>query len=111
VRKQYCKYVQCGLQEAVDSRELSDAMRDRILTFYRHKYKGGQSWHHDSILRELPYDMQVQNTAMVHPVPTAVWQNNTYDMKLNMQAVMHALLCRGQSLPVSFTTAIILPSG
>ena len=47
-------------QDAIDEQYVSDNMRHRIMTFYRHKYEGGQNWHQESILRELPYDMQVR---------------------------------------------------
>ena len=43
----------------MDARELSEPLKERILTYYRLKYKSGQMWHHESIFRELPYDMQV----------------------------------------------------
>ena len=49
----------CVLQDSIDEHDIPKEMRHRIMTFYRHKYRGGQYWHHESILRELPYDMQV----------------------------------------------------
>lgn len=47
------------LQDAIDECQAPEEMRHRIMTFYRHKYKGGQYWHQESVLKELPYDMQV----------------------------------------------------
>ncbi|KAL3143545.1 Potassium/sodium hyperpolarization-activated cyclic nucleotide-gated channel 3 [Trebouxia sp. C0009 RCD-2024] len=46
--------------DSLDEHEIPEEMRHRIMSFYRHKYEGGQYWHQESILRELPYDMQVE---------------------------------------------------
>lgn len=54
------------VQDALDEREVSEEMRHRIMTFYRHKYEGGQYWHQESILQELPYDMQVRRPHVKH---------------------------------------------
>ena len=44
----------------MDSRDVPEETKERVMQFYKHMYKGGQNWFHDNILRELPYDMQVR---------------------------------------------------
>ena len=47
------------MQDTLHSNDVSDALRDRIMAFYRYKYRNGKILHQEQVMGELPYDMQV----------------------------------------------------
>ena len=49
------------MQDTLNSNDVSDAVRERIMAFYRYKYSKGNIPLQDQVLRDLPYDMQVSN--------------------------------------------------
>ena len=61
----------------LDSNEVSDGVRRRIMAFYTHKYRGGKITQHEQTLQELPYNMQVNlmSTDACAPVCTSCAQS------------------------------------
>lgn len=51
------------MQDTLNSNDVSDAVRNRIMAFYRYKYRKGKIPLQQQIYGELPYDMQVSVAA------------------------------------------------
>ena len=47
------------LQESIDAHDVSEAMKQRVLTYFRVKHEHGHHRHDEDVFPELPYNMQV----------------------------------------------------
>ena len=47
------------MQETTDTRDLPESLRQRIIEYFKYKYRDGKVRNQEEVLRELPYDMQV----------------------------------------------------
>lgn len=51
------------MQDTLNTNDVSDAVRNRIMAFYKYKYRKGKIPLQQQVYGELPYDMQVSVAA------------------------------------------------
>ena len=55
------KIMTIAMQDTLHSNDVSNALRERIMAFYRYKYRNGKILLQEQVMGELPYDMQVHS--------------------------------------------------
>lgn len=58
------------MQEATHTHDLPEALRRRIIEYFKYKYRDGKLRNQEAVLQELPYDMQVSLTLVVNCLGT-----------------------------------------
>ena len=53
------------MQETTHTHDLPEALRQRIIAYFKYKYRDGKLRNQEAVLQELPYDMQVSLALVV----------------------------------------------